>query len=57
VRPHGAPEASSEVFVLKHARPDFVDHLSRAHHGQQPPAAATGERSDVAALPQANPVR
>lgn len=57
VRPHGAAEASSEVFVLKHARPDFVDHLSRAHHGHAPAAPATGDRSDVAALPAANPVR
>jgi thiol-disulfide isomerase/thioredoxin len=59
VRPHGAADASSEVFVLKNARPDFVDHLSRAHHGHaadtahQPPQ----NRSDVAVLPAANPVR
>jgi len=58
VRPHGAPEAASEVFVLKHARHDFVDHLSRAHHGQAAsPAGGDGVRSDVAALPPANPVR
>jgi thiol-disulfide isomerase/thioredoxin len=56
VRPHGAPDASSEVFVLKGARPDFVDHLSKAH--RDPAAAATAaDRSDVAALPPANPVR
>ena len=59
VRPHGAPDASSEVFVLKGARADFVDHLSRAHHasstasGHQPPQG----RSDVAVLPTDNPVR
>ena len=60
VRPHGAPEAASEVFVLKHARHDFVDHLSRAHHGQAAspaPAGGGSPRSDVAALPAANPVR
>jgi len=59
VRPHGSADSSSEVFVLKGARPDFVDHLSRAHHGhaadaaRQPPQS----RSDVAVLPAANPVR
>jgi thiol-disulfide isomerase/thioredoxin len=58
VRPHGAPDASSEVFVLKGARADFVDHLSKAHqsHAAAPAAAATS-RSDVAVLPTANPVR
>ncbi|MCE9632526.1 MAG: trypsin-like peptidase domain-containing protein [Planctomycetia bacterium] len=59
VRPHGSADASSEVFVLKAARNDFVDHLSKAHHGQ---AADTGHAlpknsSDVALLPAANPVR
>jgi thiol-disulfide isomerase/thioredoxin len=59
VRPHGSADASSEVFVLKGARPDFVDHLSRAHHSQaaeathQPPQS----RSDVAVLPATNPLR
>ncbi len=59
VRPHGAADASSEVFVLKGARTDFVDHLSQAHHGR---AVDTGHappraRSDVAVLPPENPVR
>lgn len=59
VRPHGAADASSEVFVLKGARTDFVDHLSQAHHGR---ATDTGHapprtRSDVAVLPPENPVR
>ena len=59
VRPHGSADASSEVFVLKGARSDFVDHLSKAHHGH---AADTGHAvpknsSDVALLPAANPVR
>ena len=56
VRPHGAATNSSEVFVLNGAGSDFVDHLSRAHHG----AAASGRsetRSDVALLPSANPFR
>jgi thiol-disulfide isomerase/thioredoxin len=59
VRPHGAADASSEVFVLKGARPDFVDHLSRAHHGHAAAAAhqPPQSRSDVAVLPTANPVR
>jgi thiol-disulfide isomerase/thioredoxin len=59
VRPHGAADTSSEVFVLKGARPDFVDHLSRAHHGHAADAAhqPPQSRSDVAVLPTANPVR
>ncbi|MGB8852628.1 MAG: trypsin-like peptidase domain-containing protein [Pirellulales bacterium] len=43
VRPHGAPEDSSEVFVLKGSHRGFVDHLARAHGGERvdaPPAAA-----------------
>jgi hypothetical protein len=58
VRPHGSADASSEVFVLKGARNDFVDHLSQAHHGQAAePRSASPTRSDVAALPAANPLR
>ena len=59
VRPHGAADASSEVFVLKGARPDFVDHLSRAHPGHAADAAhqPPQSRSDVAVLPTASPVR
>jgi thiol-disulfide isomerase/thioredoxin len=62
VRPHGAAESASEVYVLKDAARDFVDHLSAAHghvapahggHGRHEPAG----RSDVAQLPPANPVR
>jgi thiol-disulfide isomerase/thioredoxin len=55
VRPHGAPDNSSEVFVLNGAGTDFVDHLSRAHHGSGVNAGSS--RSDVALLPPANPVR
>jgi len=59
VRPHGSADASSEVFVLKGARPDFVDHLSRAHHGHASEAAhqPPQSRSDVAVLPATNPLR
>ncbi len=55
VRPHGAPENASEVFVLKNASRDFVEHLSKAHHG--PATARQPARSDVAVLPSGNPMR
>jgi len=57
VRPHGAAEAASEVFVLKSARADFVDHLSRAHHGHSPAHDPAADRSDVALLPTSNALR
>jgi hypothetical protein len=62
VRPHGAAENASEVYVLKDAARDFVDHLSTAHGQATPVAGGHGRheaagRSDVAALPPANPVR
>jgi thiol-disulfide isomerase/thioredoxin len=59
VRPHGAPDDSSEVFVLKGASREFVDELSKAHRagGEQPPTRAPAGRSDVALLPDATPVR
>jgi thiol-disulfide isomerase/thioredoxin len=61
VRPHGAAENASEVYVLKDASREFVDHLSAAHRGAGPHAPGHGQqhpgRSDVAALPPANPVR
>lgn len=58
VRPHGAPQAASEVFVLEGSSHEFVEQLSKthaghAHHGHQP---ASG-RSDLAALPPADPLR
>jgi thiol-disulfide isomerase/thioredoxin len=43
VRPHGAPDDSSEVFVLKGSNRGVVDHLARAHGAERvdaPPAAA-----------------
>lgn len=48
VRPHGA-ESSSEVFVLKGAGEDFVDHLSAAHGPAQvsPQAAPPGSSRPV----------
>jgi thiol-disulfide isomerase/thioredoxin len=42
VRPHGAPEDSSEVFVLKGSNREFVDQLARAHGSElvdAPPTA------------------
>jgi hypothetical protein len=36
VRPHGAPRAASEVFVLQNASQSFVEHLSRTHLGDTP---------------------
>jgi S1-C subfamily serine protease len=59
VRPHGAADDASEVFVLKGASGNFVEHLSRAH--RSPTGAAPGTtpagRSDVAVLPATDPVR
>jgi thiol-disulfide isomerase/thioredoxin len=40
VRPHGAPQAASEVFVLQGSSRAFVDHLSRTHHGHGPQRTA-----------------
>jgi thiol-disulfide isomerase/thioredoxin len=61
VRPQGAAESASEVYVLKDSSREFVDHLATAHRGAAQ-AAGHGHhdragRSDVAALPPANPVR
>lgn len=58
VRPHGAADASSEVFVLKNARADFVDHLSEAHHGHATGSQAPArDHSDVALLPSSTSMR
>ena len=46
VRPHGAPEAASEVFVLSGSSRSFVEQLSRTHAG-----------AAVAGLPAAAPAR
>jgi thiol-disulfide isomerase/thioredoxin len=61
VRPQGAAESASEVYVLKDSSREFVDHLATAHRGAaQSPGHGHHDRavrSDVAALPPANPVR
>ncbi|RLS75820.1 MAG: hypothetical protein DWI03_10695 [Planctomycetota bacterium] len=59
VRPHGAADDASEVFVLKGASGNFVDHLSRAHRspGGAAPGTTPAGRSDVAVLPATDPVR
>jgi len=48
VRPHGAAEDSSEVFVLKGSSREFVERLAEAHRGevgdQPPPAPVTAPR-------------
>lgn len=58
VRPHGAAQTASEVFVLEGSSRDFVEQLSQAHAGHPAPAhhAAT-PRADLAALPPADPLR
>jgi hypothetical protein len=40
VRPHGAPDESSEVFVLKGASHDFVERLAQAHRAADAPPSA-----------------
>ncbi len=44
VRPHGAPDESSEVFVLKGASHDFVERLAQAHRTDAAPAAGPVSR-------------
>jgi thiol-disulfide isomerase/thioredoxin len=48
VRPLGAPQAASEVFVLQNASRGFVEHLSRTHLGE-----AQQSVQDMAATPAA----
>ncbi|MFM7035828.1 MAG: trypsin-like peptidase domain-containing protein [Planctomycetia bacterium] len=52
VRPHGAPQGASEVFVLQNASREFLDELSRTHLG-----AATRPDETTASLPAAKPSR
>jgi thiol-disulfide isomerase/thioredoxin len=48
VRPHGVPQAASEVFVLQNASQTFVEQLSQAHRG-----SPAGQRSGDADRPAA----
>jgi len=58
VRPRGAPQSASEVFVLQGTGRDFVDQFSKANGGHQPAHHAPPKtRSDVAVLPATDPVR
>ena len=59
VRPHGAPQESSEVYVLQGSSRGFVDQLSQAHGGRALPAPMpAGEAPRAAAIPSvAAPLR
>ena len=52
VRPHGAPQESSEVYVLQGSSRGFVDQLSQAHGGRALPAPMpAGEAPRASAIP------
>ena len=54
VRPHGAPQESSEVYVLQGSSRGFVDQLSQAHGGRALPAPMpAGEAPRASAIPSA----
>jgi len=57
VRPHGAAQAASEVFVLEGSSREFVEHLSKAHAGHAHAHQPATQRADLAALPPADPLR
>ncbi|MFM8378469.1 MAG: trypsin-like peptidase domain-containing protein [Planctomycetia bacterium] len=57
VRPHGAAQAASEVFVLEGSSRGFVEHLSKAHAGHAHSHQPAASRADLAALPPADPLR
>jgi S1-C subfamily serine protease len=59
VRPRSGPQATSDVFVLQGTGREFVEQLSKAQGGHAAPhhAAPATNRSDVAALPAAEPKR
>jgi len=42
VRPHGAPQDASEVYVLQGSSRGFVDQLSQAHGGRPIPTPLPG---------------
>jgi thiol-disulfide isomerase/thioredoxin len=54
VRPHGAPQDASEVYVLRGSSRGFVDRLSQTHGGRPLPAPLpAGSAPDVASVPLA----
>ena len=56
VRPHGAPQDSSEVYVLQGSSRAFVDKLSQTHGGRALPAPLpAGEAARAAAVPAISP--
>jgi hypothetical protein len=56
VRPHGAPQDSSEVYVLQGSSRAFVDQLSQTHGGRALPAPLpAGEAARAAAVPTLSP--
>jgi hypothetical protein len=58
VRPHGAPQDSSEVYVLQGSSRAFVDQLSQTHGGRGLPAPMpAGEAPRAAAIPPVAPLR
>ena len=57
VRPRGAPQAASEVFVLQGTGRDFVEQFSKTNGTHPAHHAPPKTRSDVAVLPATNPMR
>lgn len=56
VRPHGAPQESSEVYVLQGSSRAFVDQISQTHGGRALPAPLpAAEASRAASLPTLSP--
>jgi len=56
VRPHGAPQDSSEVYVLQGSSRAFVDQLSQTHGGRALPAPLpAGEAARAAVVPTLSP--
>ena len=56
VRPHGAPQDSSEVYVLQGSSRAFVDQLSQTHGGRALPAPLpASEAARAAAVPALSP--
>lgn len=53
VRPHGAPQDASEVYVLQGSSRGFVDKLSQAHGGRPAPAPLPAAAAAAIATPPA----